>query len=269
MTDRNKTPLTTRITATAAAYLDGAGFKPVETEVPVAPGWTADLASYIYPSPTQAHRLRLVAKRRVRHNYFPVDDKAYRELQYRTGPLLTALVEVKITAGDLKKDADRKFAAAHPPAHLCYLAYPKGLIAPEAVPCGWIGLETTADGRRIIRRHQPIGTAVLHPQHPGDIADFCAQVGIRRDHRTRYRAMSAFMRAHRAKDRDHRRADNASRFLTGLLDWLVGRGFYASAETIPDLLRLAGWTCHLTQRAEAAAQEIQAMRCRPAPEPAE
>ena len=57
--DLNKTPLTHRITALAAAFLDAHGFKPVETEVPVASGWVADVASFVYPTMTEAKKLRL------------------------------------------------------------------------------------------------------------------------------------------------------------------------------------------------------------------
>lgn len=261
--DGNKTPLTTRITATVAAYLDGAGFKPVETEVPVADGWTADLASFIYPSRTEAHRLRLIKKRHVRGNYFTVDETSFQELAYRTGPLLTALVEVKISRSDFTKDLDRKFRCPHPPAHLCYLAYPTGLLTPDEIPGSWIGLQMAKNGKRLIKRHQLRGLGILHPQHAGQITDLVAAVAIRRAHRTRYRALRDFIRAHRASETQRRRIAMVSQVVTGLVEWLNGEGMYASVDTLPEMLAFAGWTGQLPAHAQRAAAELEAMRRKP------
>ncbi len=226
--DKNKTSLTHRVTAAAWAYLEGAGFKPVETEVPVAPGWVADLASYAYPTRTEAKKLRLIAlARRV------VGEQSYSELQYRYGPLLTALVEVKVDRGDFAKDIERKVMCRRPPAHLCYLAYPAGVVDIKELPYGWIGLKTTKDGTRISKVERGHlyrivdgrgSIATLHPQHPGDLADFIAAVGIRRDHRTRYAVIRNWRKMHAASERERTRAYSTRRLIEVLCRFLRGDG---------------------------------------------
>jgi len=61
--DRNKTDLTHAVTQAAMTWLDERGFKPVETEVEIARGWVADLASAIFPTPTELINLKLIPHR--------------------------------------------------------------------------------------------------------------------------------------------------------------------------------------------------------------
>ena len=193
--DGNKTPLTHRITAVAAAYLDGAGFKPIETEVAVAPGWIADLASFIYPSRTEAKKLRLVKGKDSRSF-----EASYDELMYITGSApLTAIVEVKATRADYTKDQLRKFACPYPPANLCYLAFPNGAWTEDDLPTGLVGMETSKNGDRLRKVHNKKREIKVFPQYPGGIIDLIAAVATRRDHRTRYATMRAWMRSARAR----------------------------------------------------------------------
>lgn len=198
--DANKTPLTHRITAVAMGYLSGAGFKPVETEVPVAPGWIADIASFIYPTMTESKKMKLNKK------FDGATDNGdfwYSELHFKYGFPLTAIVEVKTSRGDFETDRVRKFMAA-PPAHLCYLAYPRKImqlgntgVDIKSVPSGWIGLECSDDGKKLLRIiYQTYG---IHAQNPGDIANLIAQVAIRRHHRTAYAEMRAMMKSYRGE----------------------------------------------------------------------
>lgn len=220
MNDENKTPLTHRVTAVAAAYLDGGGFKPVETEVDVAPHWIADIASFVYPSMTEAKNLKLIS--RVKHSDA---DQLYGELRYRYNFPLTAVVEVKTSVGDYKKDLSTKFDGRIFPAHLCYLAYPHGMIDKEAIPEGWIGLETTGEGDRVRKVHT--GKAWhLHHQKPGDVTDLIARVAIRRDHRTRYAAIKAFVKAHKSERAAIDRQSKTAHILETLISWLKNEGFY-------------------------------------------
>lgn len=236
--DLNKTPLTHRITALAAAFLDAHGFKPVETEVSVGPGWVADVASFIYPTMTEAKKLKLVKDRKLLH---PDQMQDMARLVYCCGPLLTAIVEVKVTKADLKKDWERKLNCKTWPAHLCYIAYPKGLIDRKEIPPGWHGIECSEDGERIIKIHNTWGG--IHPQHPGNICDLVAAVAIRRAHRTRYREMRDWMRSYRAREREREREKDykVRDVIAAIADYLAGEGFSGKAESITDALRWIGF----------------------------
>lgn len=216
--DRNKTPLTHRITATAIAYLDGRGFKPIETEVPAGNGWIVDIASFVYPTRTEAKKLKLTDKNGV------VAENQYRELMYRYDSPLTAIIEVKAAKADYKKDIDRKFNGSFYPAHLCYIAYPCGMIDEKDVPVGWYGLETTKDGRNMHRVRRAHYTRSLHPQRPGDVTDLIAQIAIRRDNRTRYAAMRALIKAYNVKDRERKETYKTGTVLSTVIDWLQSAG---------------------------------------------
>lgn len=100
--DRNKSELTHKLTAAAAFWLDEAGFKPVETEVPVCPGWVADLSGVIRPTKTEATRLKLIPPRGPYSR-----PNAWREWcdAFAAIPsLLTAVVEVKTSRSDFIGD---------------------------------------------------------------------------------------------------------------------------------------------------------------------
>ena len=228
--DKNKTPLTHKITAVAVDHLDLMGFKPVETEVPVADGWVADVASFIYPTPTEAKKLKLIEGR----------SQEYHELQFRHGPMLTALVEVKISRSDFTKDEVRKFSNPYPPAHLCYLAYPTGLLDEEEIPAGWIGLVMSKNGERLIKVCRSWSIKV-YPQHPGDVADFIAQIAIRRDHRTRYKALRELRRAHNARETNDRKVEKISRVIRALVAALTNESSYAD-NTLDEILQRFGFT---------------------------
>ncbi len=226
--DKNKTPLTHRITAVAVDHLDRMGFKPVETEVPVADGWVADVASFIYPTPTEARKLKLIEGR----------SQEYRELQFRHGPMLTALVEVKISRSDFTKDEQRKFRNPYPPAHLCYLAYPTGLLDEEEIPRGWIGLVMSKNGERVTKVCRPWGMEP-YPQPAGDVADFIAQVAIRRDHRTRHKALRELRRAYNAKQTNDRKVGRISSVISALTEALTNDSAHAD-KTMTEILEWFG-----------------------------
>jgi hypothetical protein len=232
--DGNKTALTHRVTAVAAAYLDALGCKPVETEVAIRPGWVADLASYWYPTNTEAKKLHL--GRRAAQVLGDADDPNPRGLVHRTfghGPY-TVCVEVKISHQDFAKSHSKWIA--DPPAHICFLAFPHGLVSAPNVPAGWYGLETSSDGSKLLRVDRTRGTP--NAQHPGPVLDFVAQVGIRRDHRTRFAASRDWLKAYRAQDTEQKRQYSASRLLDGLAAWLQGRGWKSERpfrELLPEL----------------------------------
>src|SRR4030043_963800 len=109
--DRNKTDLTHRVTALAAAYLTTRGFHPVETEVFVERGWIADLAGYCYPVESELKKLHLIGGRSI----IPEIDYAEKYF-FSYGSLLTAIVEVKTSRSDFT--SDWKFKTKIYPANL-------------------------------------------------------------------------------------------------------------------------------------------------------
>lgn len=235
--DDNKTALTHRVTAVAAAYLDGLGCKPVETEVPVRPGWVADLASFWYPTATEAKKLHMNQRAR---EILGAKAKNWSWAKclprtYGDGPL-TVLVEVKTSTSDFKGDPKWK---RDWPAHMCFLAVPSGIVAPGDIPEGWHGLETSKNGTCLRKVHRTF--AGPHPQHTGMVVDFVAAVGIRRDHRTRYAAMRAFAKAYRAEDQQRKMRYSAERLLDRLANWIQGQGVYAHVErSLKDVLAELG-----------------------------
>ena len=222
--DRNKTALTHRVTAVAAAALDSLGCKPVETEVEISPGWIADVASYWYPTRTEAKRFGLqniTLPARLVDTELDGDDLDMQLRCWGAGPL-TVAVEVKTTPGDFR--GDRKWLLP-PPAHICILAFPSGVVSPDDLPKGWYGLETTKNGHRVRKWHR--NYADIHPQHPGLVLDFVAQVGIRRDHRTRYRAFKDWAVTYRAEDVEKKKRWSTIGLLEVLAEWLQGEGHYS------------------------------------------
>lgn len=235
MNDCNKSALTHRLTAVAAGYLDGMGFKPVETEVPVAQGWVADLASFTYPTRTEVRKLHMDKQLA---NWVDLED-ADHVLQFVGPGPLTAIVEVKATKADFAKDRKRKFLRPMPPAHFCFLAYPRGIVEPDDIPYGWYGLETAAQGTKLLKVHRT--RTWPHPQHPGQVADLIAQVAIRRDHRTRHKMIRDMQRAYARREGANKRAMKVGGIVKNIAIWLRGEGYQAEEATLSACLeRWAG-----------------------------
>ena len=171
--DRNKSELTHKVTDAAYRWLDIHGFKPVETEVQVSPGWCADLAGVIVPTQTELIEMKLL-KRRPRYGT-PEENEwnnALRSMRRR----MTCLVEVKTSRSDFI--GDKKWQK-EPPTDLAYLAIPAGMVKESERPRGWGVLEL--HGEEMKQTQIPfVGDAVENH------ADVIYQVAIRRDHRTRY-----------------------------------------------------------------------------------
>lgn len=239
--DDNKTALTHRVTATAAAYLDSIGCKPIESEVGVSRGWVADLATFVYPTFTEWKKAKL-NKRFAEDEYIKTGwydsnkaNKDYSTYFTKYGYLLTVLVEVKTALPDFRQDMSRKFLADPLPAHLCYVAAPvilKNQI--DKIPNGWGYIITTKDGRRVHRVRAPR----VNPQNPGDISDYIAAIAIRRDHRSRYTAMRSMMKSWRAKDSHDKKELKLNGALRALCQYFLGIGIWAKADSIKQAF---GW----------------------------
>jgi hypothetical protein len=194
--DKNKTTLTHKITALATAYLDAIGCKPIETEVPIKNYGVIDIGSFVYPTMTELRKTKIFKVIFAESNLYDYDmDTIYKE---RYGFLTTVGVEVKVSVADFQKDYGKKYSEAwyeyQPPIHWGYLAVPKLLVEKvDKIHC-WGKIICSDDGEKVLKVHPPSVT----PMHPGDIADFVASVAIRREHRTRYRVMRDWLKAHRA-----------------------------------------------------------------------
>jgi hypothetical protein len=211
MPDANKTQLTREITNAAQTWLDARGFKPIETEVQVADGWVADLASFCYPTRTEAQKLKLLRSRpRVpnrRADEITREISRFRqwENEYLGIPApVTAVVEVKTTASDFKKDEDGKFKRPAP-SHLLYIAYPGELVVPKTVDLRWGLLSCNKAG---------VVKAVRHPQLQSPeaqmVVDLIANVAIRRHHFTAYARLREFNQQQRNRDNERINRTRAS-----------------------------------------------------------
>lgn len=169
--DRNKTDLTRQVTAAASQWMRERGFKPVETEVPIAVAWVADLAGVIVPCMTEAQDLKLIARKpkysapQERHNAWQAEWSA-------VPATLTGIVEVKTSRGDFYGDS--KWTRP-PESDLSWVAVPPGMIRPDEYPDGWGVLELRGAGmvtvrpaplRRVtIEQHLSLTLAVAMRQH--------------------------------------------------------------------------------------------------------
>lgn len=184
--DRNKTELTHQVTAAAGRWLDEHGFKPVETEVQVAGGWVADLASVIVPTETELQELKLIRRKpRWKENNSEQREAWHKEAQ-ELNCMLTCLVEVKTSCSDYR--GDKKWTAV-PPTNLAYVAIPYDLaIRADELPIGWgvleykenrLSLTRIPDFRKVTAEQQ---LSVVH------------EIAIRRDHFTRHERTREFKR---------------------------------------------------------------------------
>lgn len=196
MQDRNKTELTHQVTAAVAAWLDEHGAKPVETEVPVARKWIADMAGVIHPTQTELIGLKLIARKPAQRfklasiRFEPTDEYLdwARQVRALTKPL-TIVVEIKTTRSDFR--GDRKWTAK-PVANLQYIAVPSGLVKDDEWPLGWGVLATGADGtlRQVCKPE-------FHQVTMKQQLDVVLAVAVRRDHHTRYARLKSYQQADR------------------------------------------------------------------------
>lgn len=185
--DRNKTELTKDVTAAVVVYLDCHGFKPVETEVPVQAGWTADVAGVIDPTRTELVGLRLMPRKPdYRH---PAEREEWEREALRFFRLMTALVEVKTSRSDFL--SDRKWSASSP-CNLSYVALPASLnVADSEVPAGWGILRNSGSGMHLSR--VPGLRDVTVEQQLFTVMG----IALKRDHATRYARQREYLRRER------------------------------------------------------------------------
>ena len=194
--DQNKTEVTKQITAATCFWLDERGCKPVETEVSVASGWVADIASVVCPSNTELQELRLI--RRAPKWSKRVEREAWEAEVTAIACMMTVIVEVKTSRGDFVGDQKWECAAAGRFELDCCAVWPD---------CG-IGKATRLGHPRIQRRTELYDQA-LRPQIRMTTAEqqrnLIHAVACRRDNQTRYEHINRIRKEYREK-----RTSNAS-----------------------------------------------------------
>ncbi len=198
MPDANKTKATRELTKSVSSWLNEKGFKPIETEASVSRGWVADLASVICPTRTEAQNLKLINRKpkwgagSSRCRRAVAWEKTYHALP----DTITAIVEIKTTVADFRQD-QRKFKRP-PPAHLMYLAVPGGMLDASAIENNaWGLLYVSAEHCRCV--HQPRLRTEISPEQ---VLRVVYEIGIRRDHFTRYARFREFDDQARQTDND-------------------------------------------------------------------
>jgi hypothetical protein len=186
--------LTNRITAGAKIWLLGAGVKPVEEEVDVADGWVADLAGFVTPTATELKKSLKLHKIIDAPNYDNAIQRFYMTYQMP----LTVLVEVKVNAADYRRDMGRKYFTdsyhSTTPAHLSYLAFPKGMVDDRELPRHWGRIIFTEDGSKLLKATPPQSIA---PQHQYETTRFIASVGMRCFNKWTYREVKEVVKRYR------------------------------------------------------------------------
>lgn len=215
MNDRNKTQLTHDVTQAVGLWMDGHGFKPVETEVPICLGWCADLAGVIVPTQTELIALKMIPRAPKWQAYdgekYEGPSEAYIAWERRRDDLLgamTCLVEVKTSRGDFL--GDKKWDAALP-TDLAFLAFQKGLIAEEEWPQRWGILQFSPDGGiRLLR--DPYRNQISMEQNLSTVL----AIAVRRDHHTRYARWREIQKQQRVEEGERKaftRIGDIARFL--------------------------------------------------------
>ena len=210
--DRNKTELTHKLTALAVGHLTVIGCKPIETEVPVGEGIIVDVAGFTYPSMSELKRGKLLKSAIMEepilkgHSDYFTEEYISRKRLYP----LTAVVEVKITVADFKKDIQRKFLL--PIADLNYIIVPNSIYETchELLQKGQIGnmsywnwntwsfIVASDNGERILKSDIPkINTIPIDKT-----LSIVSQIAIRRCHRTEYAFMRNMLKQYRVKKKE-------------------------------------------------------------------
>ena len=220
--DRNKTDLTHIVTSAVMDWLDGKGFKPVETEVPIEEGWVADLAAAIYPTFTELQQLKIIPRRPPWKSDQAIKI-AWDQRATEAQRMMVALVEVKTSRGDFLSDLKWKKAI---PTDLAYLAYPAGLIAPSEWPQSWGILEHWGQ-TGTIRCRRAAGVFNVPAEQQRDLV---YSIAMRRDNHTRYARLREIRQRERIRqneDRTIRRCNDAVKAALA-----IARGLHESVEGV-------------------------------------
>lgn len=243
--DRNKSPLTLKITSGVEVYLKDKGFKPIETEVPIEDGWVADVASVIVPTPTELIAMKLVPRKprmaddwsfwRVKFGDKYWETPEYKQKQAQVAehtaqwnaliqayvPPFTAVVEVKTTKGDFQRD-DKWIRPS--PVSLRYLAIPAGMLKRHEYPQDWFILEFSAEGK-LLRVAQEGKFLEIPPEKKMWIIH---NIALRRHHRTEHVWLRGVRKKFLAEQSEKKQHNRVSNIVMAMKDILYG--IYATPE---------------------------------------
>lgn len=158
--DANKSDLTHKITSSTVTWMQNIGCKPVELECHIARSWIGDVVGMWSPTPTEAQKVKLIARkprpREVRHRrdgseeflkqwHAAIDEWRPKldewNASYRALPsTIVVCAEVKVTRADFRKDIKGKFRRSGT-VDMAVLCVPEGLVRDNEVPAGWWLLE--------------------------------------------------------------------------------------------------------------------------------
>ena len=218
--DQNKTEITKQITAATGFWLDERGVKPVETEVTIAWGWIADIAGVVCPTQTELQDLKLI-RRKPSWKKSEEEKQAWEVEAGVLNRLMTVVVEVKTSRSDFRGDKKWEW---EPPADLCWLAVPAGLIAETERPKGWGILEYSEKRDCMISKVvPPVRTTTAEQQR-----DLVYAVACRRDNHTRYEHINRLRKEYRDEDKHRQSLTRVKDAMRAALS--VARGEYGSVE---------------------------------------
>lgn len=212
--DNNKTDLTHVATATAAAWMEAMGCKPVEAEVAVSPGWIADLAGVWCPTMTEAknsHAMKHWPESLGLDRDSFSNHGLYERAMHQYGGRLLVAVEVKVSRSDFLKDVGRKYGlrskrAGRPlPANLGVLAAPLSVFKDkdehmEIRRAGWGYLQLSESCERVTSKKWAVPYRP-NPMHPGEREDFLAGFIETLDHRTRHARLRHWLKSWRRQEK--------------------------------------------------------------------
>ena len=236
--DLNKTDLTLAVTEAAALWLSGIGCKPIETEVPVAAGWVADLAGAWVPTPTELQQSKIIRRRpQSPYPYSPANSIKHaakvRAWRAETDPVvaalphpLTVVLEVKTSRPDFL--ADDKWTRDRV-ANVQVLAATKGALDPEEVPASWWLLEHSAKTGKLlkVRRRGSVSLVGVVQR-----LETVLQIAIRSHNRSTYQRDRDLQKRHRANEAGRRTLTRMTTLARMLL--AITRGEHASVQDCVD-----------------------------------
>lgn len=236
--DANKSELTKDVTRAAISWLDEKGFKPIETEVCVCirpKAWIADLAAVITPTQTELINLKLI-RRPPNFNFAHRDTVGYRQryealrkewtTEYnKIVGVLTAIVEVKTSVADFRRETKWQRNEQYDKTNLRYVAMPTGMIDEKSWPDGW-GILLYGQQKELIEDSKAPSLRCVRPSTLFSTSleqsrSVILQIAVRRDHATRYARQRDFDRKMRVEDGERKsitRIQSAISFVLRIAD---------------------------------------------------
>lgn len=240
--DRNKTTITERVTGAAAEWLSGIGAKPVETEVHIRQGWTADLAAIWSPTRTEAANQKIIPRTPP---YTGITTKAQRaqrseilryrdELWEQIPSPMTIVGEVKTSNADFLRETKW---IKESPADMRILFVTKDVFESNEMPAGWWAAIHDSETGAFVR------VKTRAPFTPVDDRQrflIAWQIAERRHHRTEQRWINDVMKKQRAAQLPKRCETRLFKLAQLVLDIVEGKYKSVDEAIIMNAIRYEG-----------------------------